>query len=141
MQYAFGFYQCYRKHLQNCQGRAVVSTLTFEQYLRKAYVAGIRRPSDINVGQNGWRLWRHDRCKGDITDDNSHFTKYSRKFTLISPDGTVHKGDRLVDFCKEHKLGYDNMLRMMAGRLKHSQQWTGSYDHETGNAADDSDTD
>lgn len=53
--------------------------------------------------------------------------KISKDFRLVAPDGSVHFGRNLKEFCKENNIPYGNMSMVCNGKLVHTKGWTGSY--------------
>lgn len=51
-----------------------------------------------------------------------------RKFQLVDPNGVIHYGDCLTDFCAEHGLNRRSIYGILSGSRKVSRSgWTGKY--------------
>lgn len=58
----------------------------------------------------------------------AHADKISKNFVLTAPDGTVHRGRNLFDFCKAHGLTQSAMSMALTGSRSHHKGWTGYYE-------------
>ena len=47
-------------------------------------------------------------------------------YTLISPNGGVHKPQNLLSFCREHGLNQESIRRVATGQRLHHKGWTAS---------------
>ena len=56
--------------------------------------------------------------------------KLAKEFVMISPDGTVHQGKNVAEFCKEHDLRTSKVYRVFGGDNAHHKGWTGHYVQE-----------
>lgn len=48
----------------------------------------------------------------------------SSPFSFKSPDGVVHKGKNIKEFCKANGLSHTGMCRLMCGEFNQSKGWT-----------------
>lgn len=46
------------------------------------------------------------------------------RFKLKSPEGEIHEGTNLKEFCIKRGLPFNQMYNMLAGRSKHCHRWT-----------------
>lgn len=53
--------------------------------------------------------------------------KLAKEFVLTAPDGTIHRGKNVVEFCKQHDLQHANLYKVFSGRKQHHKGWTGRY--------------
>jgi hypothetical protein len=53
--------------------------------------------------------------------------KLAKEFVLKAPDGTVHRGKNVVEFCREHGLQHSNLYGVFSGKKNHHKGWTGHY--------------
>jgi hypothetical protein len=56
--------------------------------------------------------------------------KLAKEFVLRAPDGTVHRGKNVVEFCKQHNLDQANLAKVLSGKRPSHKQWTGFYTSE-----------
>ncbi len=78
---------------------------------------------DLEYGpMNAMAIGRSIQCHGWKTSpDRKH--KVKRAFRLQAPDGCIHEGVGLSDFCQLHGLRAGSAYHLLSGRLKTYQGW------------------
>lgn len=69
-----------------------------------------------------------DNLRGRTKDNYEYLksisNKRSKPYSFIDPDGVVHKGFNLLDFCKLHGLDQRNMHKVLTGKARQHKGWT-----------------
>jgi hypothetical protein len=53
--------------------------------------------------------------------------KLAKEFVLTAPDGAVHRGKNVQEFCDANDLNVFGVYNVIAGRRPHYKGWTGQY--------------
>lgn len=56
--------------------------------------------------------------------------KLSKDFVAFDPDGTIHAGRNITEFCRQNDLEQANMASVFRGKRPHHKGWTGYYPSE-----------
>ncbi len=51
----------------------------------------------------------------------------ARRFELVAPDGTIHRGANITTFANEHNLSFSGLAGVCRGSLLQHKGWTGKY--------------
>ncbi len=71
----------------------------------------------------GNKVYNPDACCFLTPVENTTVSQ-ARDFTLISPDGVVHKGFNVSAFAREHGLHGGHLASVLTGKLPHHKKWT-----------------
>lgn len=120
--------------------------LTFKQYMRLAKRAGLESPDEIGntrgkfqmsrIGDTGLYEWGN--CRFLTQQENLSEKKinggYARQaeaqgkpFKVRSPDGIVHTGRNMREFCRQRGLNQSKLSAVCRGAHSHHYGWTGKY--------------
>jgi|GEM_PF-6072004 len=98
-----------------------------ERSKRKISSALSGRTKELDASKAAASLKLTGRSK--LTHEHLALIAYKRsmEFRIIDPDGTVHAGRNLSQFCKDHGLAASSMREVCRGERSNYKGWVGEY--------------
>lgn len=100
-----------RKKLSDSISKAKSEKVKDPQY-RKALSAALKK---------AWKKPTYKALRNKMANERS------KVFALLSPDGKIHKGKNIRQFCLANNLHYGNMCLVLNGKRKHHKNWRSAH--------------
>ena len=101
----------------------VIEECATKELLNELEAKWISHYKSLNVHYNIKDGGQHTRHSKESIKKMSQVAKPAGWPSVVSPDGTLHEVPSLHGFCKEHKLTYSVMYKMITGKCRHHRGW------------------